>query len=348
MLLGQRIHLWLCVLILGLGRGVPALPAAEPVRFSVNDGDRVLFIGDTFFEREVDYGHLETALTASYSDRRITFRNLSWAGDTPMGKARASFDWNKSEESWLKRVQEQVAIAKPSVAILSYGMTAALELADIPAGEVHAAYLSKFITDTGRLMTGIREASGQPVRFVFFTPIQQQGERPDSNHSKALDEVAEALGNLGKTSGIPVVDILGATRRISMLRMVTYESPVILNDTGYRMLADRLPELLGIQAPTKGTDTALLRSAIQHKNELFFHRWRPANWTYLFGFRKHEQGRNSVEIPQFDPMIAEWDTRIAGLRPSEQTDPKAIAEVRALLAKKATQASAAADSRAGV
>ena len=348
MLLGQRIQLWLCVLIFGMGRGVPALPAAEPARFSLNDGDRVLFIGDTFFEREVDYGHLETALTASYSDRRLTFRNLSWAGDTPMGKARASFDWNKSEESWLKRVQEQVAIAKPSVAILSYGMTAALELADIPAGEAHAAYLSKFITDTGRLMTGIREASGQPVRFVFFTPIQQQGERPDSNHSKALNEVAEALGNLGKTSGIPVVDILGATRRISMLRMVTYESPVILNDTGYRMLADRLPELLGIQAPAKGTDTALLRSAIQHKNELFFHRWRPANWTYLFGFRKHEQGRNSVEIPQFDPMIAEWDTRIAGLRPSEQTDPKAIAEVRALLAKKATQASAAADSRASV
>ena len=171
MLLGQRIQLWLCVLIFGMGRGVPALPAAEPARFSLNDGDRVLFIGDTFFEREVDYGHLETALTASYSDRRLTFRNLSWAGDTPMGKARASFDWNKSEESWLKRVQDQVAIAKPSVAILSYGMTAALELADIPAGEAHAAYLSKFITDTGRLMTGIREASGQPVRFVFFTPI---------------------------------------------------------------------------------------------------------------------------------------------------------------------------------
>jgi hypothetical protein len=179
-----------------------------------------------------------------------------------MGKARASFDWNKSEESWLKRVQEQVAIAKPSVAILSYGMTAALELADIPAGEAHAAYLSKFITDTGRLMTGIREASGQPVRFVLFTPIQQQGERPDSIHSKALNEVAEALGTLGKTSGIPVVDILGATRRISMLRMVTYESPVILNDTGYRMLADRLPELLGIQAPAKGTDTALLGSTM--------------------------------------------------------------------------------------
>ena len=51
MLLGQRIQLWLCVLILGLGRGVPALPAAELARFSLNDGDRVLLIGDTFFER---------------------------------------------------------------------------------------------------------------------------------------------------------------------------------------------------------------------------------------------------------------------------------------------------------
>ena len=34
MLLGQRIQLWLCVLILGLGRGVPALPAAERMRTS--------------------------------------------------------------------------------------------------------------------------------------------------------------------------------------------------------------------------------------------------------------------------------------------------------------------------
>ena len=348
MFLGQRLRLWLCVLILGLGRGVLALSAAEAARFSLNDGDRVLFIGDTFFEREVDYGHLETSLTTAYADRRVTFRNLGWAADTPMGKARASFDWNKSEEGWLKRVQEQVAIAKPSVAILSYGMTAALELADAPSPDARAAYLSKFIADTGRLMTAIGEASGQPVRFVLFTPVQQQGERPDSNRSKALNEVAEALTALGKSSGSPVVDILGATRRISMLRMVTYESPVILNETGYRMLADRLPELLGIQAPAKGTDTALLRSAIRHKNELFFHRWRPANWTYLFGFRKHEQGRNSVEIPQFDPMVAEWDARIAGLRPSEQPDPKVAAEVRELLARHAAQSASAADSRAKV
>jgi len=46
-----------------------------------------------------------------------------------------------------------------------------------------------------------------------------------------------------------------------------------------------------------------LRQAILDKNQLYFHRWRPQNETYLFGFRKHEQGNNAVEIPQFDPLV---------------------------------------------
>src|SRR5882762_8323596 len=103
----------------------PRAAAAEP--FELKDGDRVLFIGDTFFEREVDYGHIETRLTAAFPDRNITFRNLAWAADTPMGRSRASFDWNKPEEEWLKRVKEQVALVKLTVAFLSYGMTASLE-----------------------------------------------------------------------------------------------------------------------------------------------------------------------------------------------------------------------------
>ncbi len=57
-----------------------------------------------------------------------------------------------------------------------------------------------------------------------------------------------------------------------------------------------------------------LRQAIIRKNELFFHRWRPQNITYLFGFRKHEQGNNAVEIPRFDPLVAEMEQKIAVLK----------------------------------
>jgi glucose/arabinose dehydrogenase len=79
-------------------------------------------------------------------------------------------------------------------------------------------------------------------------------------------------------------------------------------------------------------ESAPLNSAIRKKNELFFHRWRPENWTYLFGFRKGEQGQNGVEIPRFDPLIAQWDARIAKLRNLKQQDPAMVKEVQDLLA----------------
>lgn len=53
-----------------------------------------------------------------------------------------------------------------------------------------------------------------------------------------------------------------------------------------------------------------LRQLVLRKNELYFHRWRPQNITYLFGFRKHEQGNNASEIAQFDPLIAELESQI--------------------------------------
>jgi lysophospholipase L1-like esterase len=66
-------------------------------------------------------------------------------------------------------------------------------------------------------------------------------------------------------------------------------------------------------AMTKGPawdQSAKLREAIVAKNMLFFHRWRPQNETYLFGFRKHEQGNNAREIPQFDPFIEKTEAEI--------------------------------------
>jgi lysophospholipase L1-like esterase len=68
---------------------------------------------------------------------------------------------------------------------------------------------------------------------------------------------------------------------------------------------------------TKGPEfdqVEALRQAINAKNELYFYRWRPQNQTYLFGFRKHEQGQNAREIPLFDPLVAAKEAEIAKLR----------------------------------
>jgi hypothetical protein len=49
---------------------------------------------------------------------------------------------------------------------------------------------------------------------------------------------------------------------------------------------------------------------------MFFHRHRPQNETYLFLFRKHEQGNNAVEIPQFDPIVDGFEEKIQAIQNS--------------------------------
>ena len=322
---------------------LPLAHAAEP--FELKDGDRVLFIGDTFFEREGDYGEIETRLTAAFPDRNVTFRNLAWAGDSPMGRARASFDWNKDDNFWLGRVKEQLALVKPTVAFLSYGMTAALELSETKPEE-QPAKLEKFKADLGKLMDAIDEVSGQKVRFVLVGPLAilprpiRDGEESPTRIAmdndiytaiKKTDSATKQVASAHRQVSISLQQI--GTHMTEDLRMPGNPDQIHPNKYQYNRVAWRIGEELKIQQPSNQQgDITLLNSAIRKKNELFFHRWRPENWTYLFGFRKHEQGQNGVEIPKFDPLIAEWDARIAKLRDLKHQDAATVKEVRDLFA----------------
>ncbi|MEE2948296.1 MAG: PVC-type heme-binding CxxCH protein [Verrucomicrobiota bacterium] len=61
-----------------------------------------------------------------------------------------------------------------------------------------------------------------------------------------------------------------------------------------------------------------IRSLILEKNELYFHRTRPQNQAYLWGFRKHEQGNNFKEVPMFDPLIRKKEDEIFALNRTVQ------------------------------
>ena len=57
-----------------------------------------------------------------------------------------------------------------------------------------------------------------------------------------------------------------------------------------------------------------LRELVIAKNAEYFNFWRPENDTYIFGYRKHEQGQNGVEVPRFAPLVEQKDADIARLR----------------------------------
>ena len=65
-----------------------------------------------------------------------------------------------------------------------------------------------------------------------------------------------------------------------------------------------------------------IRRLIREKNELFFHRSRPQNQAYLWGFRKHEQGNNFREVPMFDPLIRQKEEEIFALNKTVQRSYK--------------------------
>ena len=64
----------------------PAFAADEKKpKLELKDGDRVVFIGNTFIEREQQHGYIETALTIAHPDKHIIVPQPRLVGRQRMG-----------------------------------------------------------------------------------------------------------------------------------------------------------------------------------------------------------------------------------------------------------------------
>jgi lysophospholipase L1-like esterase len=288
--------------------------------FELADGDRVVFLGNTFIEREQTYGYLELALTTYWPDRNITFRNLGWSGDTVTGIARARFG---SEAEGFQHLTEHVYALKPTVIFVAYGSNEAF---------VGPAGLDKFTADLTRLLE-VLQTTG--ARIVFISPLRQENLGPPlpdpTEQNKNIALYANEIRDLADAHECRYADLYPTLDIIMSGPSTTLESPatkehltdngVHLTPAGYEYVSWALLEALHLPRPaekpasvTRPKQLEELRHAIIRKNELYFHRWRPQNETYLYLFRKHEQGQNAREIPEFDPLVEELETNIAKLR----------------------------------
>ena len=298
---------------------------AEP--FEIKAGDRVVVIGDTWFEREGVAAELETLMHQRWAPRNFSVRNLSFAADRPDGVSRASFD---PAAVGFKRLKEQLALVKPTVAIIGYGMAAALEEMTYRANDWTlnpdvARYgkdftAARFQKDLNQLISALDEVSGAPVRVILVAPIRPEDLRasrprlPDpAGLRQLLAGYQAAIAAVAKKRGARLVD---TPALIPAQATLTFNSihptseglaqwaSFVATDLGWASQGERIL--------TTAQNTAL-RAALVRKNDLFFHRWRPANVPYLFTFRKHEQGNNAKEMQQFDALLEKADALIAAL-----------------------------------
>ncbi len=112
-----------------------------------------------------------------------------------------------------------------------------------------------------------------------------------------------------------------AKLQVSGLKDGNYE--VVVDGTVVAKLS--AAELVGgrpvsLSSPKVAAAVEALRQKVIEKDTMFFHRWRPQNVTYLFLFRKHEQGNNAKEVEEFEAIVAKLDDEIHRLKqPVEQT-----------------------------
>ncbi len=291
----------------------------QPTPFELRYGDRVVLLGDTFIEREQYHGWIELMLTTRYPERDITFRNLGWSADTPAGDSRfgrslLQAGLEPGDEGW-KQLVKQLEEAKPTVVFVGYGMASSFD------GE---AGLPKFKTDYNQLLDTIEKIS-PGVRFVLVEPISHKdalsldhctSPAEETIHNKNLDLYRNAIRQIGITRSARTISMEGLS---GSSKVAWTDNGIHLTSYGYILAAQEIEKGLGWKSgawsTAKGRNLAEpLREAILRKNEWFFHRSRPANMAYIFGFRKGEQGQNAVEIPKFDAFIAAEEQRIAQLR----------------------------------
>ena len=280
--------------------------AAEPAGgtgFELHAGDRVVLLGDAIIEREGERGAIETALVATHPGAHLTFRNLGWSGDTVWAESRGVFD---APSAGYARLLDLVHGLEPTVVIVAYGRNESF------AG---ASGLTPFREQLGRLCRDLHGspqdpgAKAIPMRLVLVTPPPFEATPPLSAAAAAarnatLSDYAAAIRDVALQQGAGVVDLFGAVEASLPAGARLTENGVHLSDAGYDAAAAVYAAACG--KPLSGDfagRTAAIRTAVNEKNRLFFHRWRPANETYLFLFRRHEQGNNAVEIPQFDPLV---------------------------------------------
>lgn len=270
------------------------------------DGDTVALIGNTVIERAQNYGYLESTLTLAAGKKDLKFRNLGWSGDTVFGDARSYFG---PPQEGFDRLKADLAEMKPNVVILCYGAVAAFD------GDEG---LSGFIQGYERLIDMI-VATAKPRVIVLVSPPPAESlaaPMPDMTaHNQNLARYSRAISELAEKKQIVFADFFTAVGTVPPGATV---NGLHFTSEGYRMVSPEFASAMGLVTPPddqlQSDAVNEMRRAIVAKNKLFFHRWRPANETYLRLFRKHEQGQNAKELPMFDPLISEQEKTIEAMK----------------------------------
>jgi len=207
---------------------------AEPL--AIKDGERIVLIGNTLIEREQRYGYWEAALTRRFPDKRFTFRNLGWSGDTVFADARGIFD---APSVGFTRLIELTKALNPTLILVSYGTNESF------GGE---AGMPGFIAGYNKLLDALAPTK---AKVILIQPLRMESKPhplpSPTEANKNLSLYQAGIRDLGTKRGLPVVDLSGS---LSTAEGVRTDNGMHLTDFGYWDTAIALERALDLPTTT--------------------------------------------------------------------------------------------------
>lgn len=276
---------------------------ATTLPLELKRGDRIVFIGNTLFERAAQFPHFEALLQLAHPGHELVIRTLAWSADEPGLMPRPLNFGN---------VHQHLAVQKADVIFVAFGFNESFGgAAQLPE---FRARLRAFLRE---LKTSAYNGRSGP-RVVLVSPIANENvariPAADRNNA-ALALYTQAMAEVAEAENIGFADMFVATRAAlaDPATDLTFNG-VHLEDAGYAVFADALfRATFRREPPRSDTPSATeLRAAIADKNTQFFRRYRPLNTFYYTGDRRMSYGYLDFlpAMRNFDLMVANRDHRI--------------------------------------
>lgn len=278
-----------------------SLTSSADTPLSLENGDRVVFLGNAFFERARYYGHIETELSLRWPNAHVTFRNIGWSGDTVGGLARTGGRRGSkfgTEEEGFEVLVDHVASLNPTHLFIAYGFNESFSgRAGLDAFSTQLDLLLKAVATKDREVILL---SPLPVEHGFGAPAAYVDER-----NKMIGAYAEIIQEKARTGNHRFVDLF---RAMHEEKDSFSEDGIHPTSEGYARIAEVLVRTLDVpqsSSTMSAQERERLREAIVKKNALYFHRWRPRNDAFVYGERKDEQPIANSEPQQIESFINE-------------------------------------------
>jgi mono/diheme cytochrome c family protein/glucose/arabinose dehydrogenase len=302
-------------------------------------GERVVFIGNGFAERDTYYGRLETELHLRFPAQELFVRNMGRSGDTPAFRphpARAS-QWAfpgaekfhpeyaqhngkgffSTPDQWLFHLK-----ADTIVAFFGYN-----ESFDGP-GRVanYEAELDAFVVHSlSKAYNGKTAPRLVLVSPIAFEDLSKQRDLPNGQAENAnLELYAAAMERVAKKHGLTYIDLFHPT----LAAYVQAKTPYTINgfaptERGYREMAKLLADgLYGPTARASQADEALLNAAVKSKDYLWNCDYSIINGVHTHGQRYNPFGPQNypAEVAKAREMAALRDDLIHGVAQGKRKD----------------------------